>query len=294
MCIASYLFSKEVVRLVNRSGPLFTALYLKQCASSLQMAYGSSKVKPSLLPVPVSLTRGGLPRIIPAFHRHKIRRRDDYSDRLVQLYLSFFSLSKLIELAPKINRSTFSSIVTPVTDLDRVIGFVSKVKEKMKSLLDRYTPYVSSIPVHQGMSWVPTWKAVPSHSTVKVALQQEVEYEGKSPKGMLIRRYLKHRSIFTAVFYELFAFVGLLEFIHARQDHFSPGLLWPPRIRFAFDPMNTFWANKDLDWFERCCGQYLPSPTTQHIPWVGGRLGMSLEGGGKRRVFAIGNYIKQR
>lgn len=39
-CIAAYLFSKQVHRLVRRSGMLFTALYLKQCSSSLQIAYG--------------------------------------------------------------------------------------------------------------------------------------------------------------------------------------------------------------------------------------------------------------
>ncbi|KAF9588590.1 hypothetical protein IFM89_013442 [Coptis chinensis] len=30
------------------------------------------------------------------------------------------------------------------------------------------------------------------------------------------------------------------------------------------------------------------------LPLTGGRLGMSLEGSGKRQIFAIGNYVKQR
>jgi len=38
-CIAAYPFSKRTVQLVRRSGALFTAPYLKQCASSLQLAY---------------------------------------------------------------------------------------------------------------------------------------------------------------------------------------------------------------------------------------------------------------
>ncbi|KAI9070792.1 hypothetical protein K1719_047240 [Acacia pycnantha] len=35
-CIALYLYAKEVRRLYTPSGPLFTALYLKQCSSSLR------------------------------------------------------------------------------------------------------------------------------------------------------------------------------------------------------------------------------------------------------------------
>lgn len=54
-CIALYLYAKSVRRLYKKSGPLFTALYLKQCASSLQMAYGGDKRPHERLPVPISL-----------------------------------------------------------------------------------------------------------------------------------------------------------------------------------------------------------------------------------------------
>lgn len=68
-CIGAYLFGKQVISLVRKSGLLFTALYLKQCSSSLQAAYGGVPHVPALLPVPVSLTPKGSPRIIPSFHR---------------------------------------------------------------------------------------------------------------------------------------------------------------------------------------------------------------------------------
>lgn len=84
------MFSREVIRLRRKSGALFVALYLKQCASSLQKAYGGTKSPPDLLPFPVSLTRSGYPRIIPRFHRRMIYRRDDKADILVKIYLSFF------------------------------------------------------------------------------------------------------------------------------------------------------------------------------------------------------------
>lgn len=63
--------------------------------------------------MPISLTRSGCPRIIPSFHRRMIYKRDDKADLLVKLYLSFFTLSKLIKLCPKISKKTEKSITQP-------------------------------------------------------------------------------------------------------------------------------------------------------------------------------------
>lgn len=57
---------------------------------------------------------------------------------------------------------------------------------------------------------------------------------------------------------------------------------------------NKKFTPEDLDWFERRIGPFLPSCDDLGIPPVPGRLGCSLEGAGKRRIFAIGNYINQR
>ena len=107
LCIGAYLFSRSVYKLGKRSGWLHVALYLKQCASSLQKAYGGVPFKPDLLPVPVSLTRSGYPRIIPPFHRLEIYKKNERSDLLVKVYLSFFSLATVICLAKKIDKTTF-------------------------------------------------------------------------------------------------------------------------------------------------------------------------------------------
>ena len=117
----------------------------------------------SLLPVPVSLTRSGYPRIIPSFHRILIYKRDDRSDQLVQLYLSLFSMYRIVEIGKKITKDTFESIVKPVDDIDRVYEFVCKVKETFPTLIRRYVPDITTIPLHQGMVWLPTWKALPSY-----------------------------------------------------------------------------------------------------------------------------------
>lgn len=76
LCVGAHLFAKEVIRLVRKSGFLFTALYLNVlCHCSKLMPR-----KTGLLPFPVSLTRSGYPRIIPSFHRSKVgkMRRPTY------------------------------------------------------------------------------------------------------------------------------------------------------------------------------------------------------------------------
>lgn len=98
-CIALYLYTKEVRRLYTKSGPLFTALYLKQCSSSLQMAYGGDKRSPERLAVPVW---SGFPRIIPSFVRHKMYKRNDTADILVKCWLSLFSLARIILVAKRV------------------------------------------------------------------------------------------------------------------------------------------------------------------------------------------------
>jgi len=40
--------------------------------------------------------------------------------------------------------------------------------------------------------------------------------------------------------------------------------------------------------------RHLPSPTDLNCPPIVGRLCSLVEGGGKRRIIAIGNYINQR
>lgn len=68
-------------------------------------------------------------------------------------------------------------------------------------------------------------------------------------------------------------------------------MLWAPRVRYAFDVRNKSYSGLDLDWFERRIGPYLPTCDDLSVYPVSGRLGCSLEGSGKRRIFAISNRI---
>lgn len=124
----------------RRSGALFTALYLKQCAVTLQQAYGG--ITPydihTKLSVPVSLTRSGYPRIIPSFHRQQIYKRDDKADMLVKLYFSFFSLSRAIKLAKRISPSLFASITDPMSDVKKFSEVRDWLRGLIRKLANRY------------------------------------------------------------------------------------------------------------------------------------------------------------
>lgn len=86
----------------------------------------------------------------------------------------------------------------------------------------------------------------------------------------------------------------MLRLDHAQEAFFSSAVLWRERVRFALDPTKTETANKDLDCFERWVGPKLP--TFEQFEYKGSffRLGMVIEGTRKRRIFAIGNKMKQR
>lgn len=68
-------------------------------------------------------------------------------------------------------------------------------------------------------------------------------------------------------------------------------ILWPERIRYAWDPNKKLFSSFDLDFFESKIGKVLP---LLYLPMASERLGQVVEGGGKQRIFTIGNYINQR
>ena len=259
-CVAAYLFAGSVIKLGRKSGWLHCSLYLKQCSSSLMMAYGGSFSPDKSLALPVSLTRKGYPRIIPSFHRRLIYRRDDRADQLVQIYLSFFSLSKIILLAKRITRKgVFATIVDPVKDLDSVLTLVGDMLDVLPELLNRYCPSIATIPLNQGMVWTPTWKTLPTFRLTKAVWLKRC--------GLVWDRFVATtNSLFTSLPYELAAFQWLLVFVHSRGEQWSQGSIWNSRTRYALDPKNKLFCGLDLDWFESRIGRYLPSCDEMGIP----------------------------
>lgn len=170
----------------------------------LQRFAGDDK-SPLDLSVFVSLTRSGIPRIIPSFHREMICKGN--SD-IVRLYMSLFSVTKLIELASKVTADTFSSVTTPV-DLDSVVLVVSEMKPLIRHLIDRYIPDIRRIPLQEGLRFLPTWKTVPTSAWYTRLLRNSSDDSGKP------LRALAKKSIFLSLPYELSAFQFLMTFVHS-------------------------------------------------------------------------------
>lgn len=274
-CLAAHWFAKKIVRMGQKSGWLHASIYCKYASAALQTAYVGEF--PIHQPFPISLTRSGYPRIIPPYHRKVIAVGDDRADDLVRMYMSFFSLTKVIPLAKKVSKSTFESITAPLTDSEEesVNSMANTVKQLLPQLVTRYIPWVTQIPLRQGISWSPTWKAIPNYKVFKGF---------NLPKSPYIVWPL-----------ELRCFASMLRFIHGYGEQFSPLCLWPHRLRFALDPSNEATTFNDLAVCETTFAPRLPTvdgPAAKHFCF--GRLGSSTEGRAKRRIFAIGNYVCQR
>ncbi|GKV52605.1 hypothetical protein SLEP1_g59181 [Rubroshorea leprosula] len=283
-CIALHLFLRTVYSMGRKSGWLFTALYLKQCSIHLKIAYGGVYVKNTPYPISVSLTGSGYPRIIPAFVRRTILLRNRRSELAVQLFLSFFTLFAIVEKGKVIKSSLFSSIKTPIADIDRVARWIGGAKPLFKELFLRYIPKIQSIPLEQGMRWIPSWKIVPTYTALNTLygiFPEKAKYKGvKSP--------------FLVQSMELSAFSFLVNFLNSRGEQWCQGILFEKRIRFPFDNSNSLFSGLDLESFEAKVGPYLPSWHPAMGPPMLGRLAQTVEGGGKRRLFAIGNWVNQR
>lgn len=136
------------------------------------------------------------------------------------------------------------------------------------------------------MTWQPTWKTVPNDDRI---------FFGRGltlPKGWS----KPVPQICTSLKYEIAAFAKNIEFIHSRQDgFFSPGVLFAPCVLYALDNVfTTKVVNQDLEYYEKRLALGFHSVTSAYSDLFPGRLASVVEGGGKRRIFAIGNYIKQR
>ncbi|KAI5671744.1 hypothetical protein M9H77_12108 [Catharanthus roseus] len=105
------------------------------------------------------------------------------------------------------------------------------------------------------------------------------------------------KSPFTSFLFELCAFGTLLNISNAEAFSWSQGSLWIPCVRYLLDKMNKFISGWSLDWFESRLGKYFPSVydfRDSGMLFIPGRLSCAFPGAGKRRMFAIDNYINQR
>lgn len=120
---------------------------------------------------------------------------------------------------------------------------------------------------------------------------------GKSEFGDRLAKakaFARSRSSFPCLFSEIAAFAYLEHYVRVVAGGYSQGELWAPYVRYAFDPNNRAISNVSRRFFERRILPYQALPEPFGIPENTGRLCASCTGDGKRRVFAVGNYINQR
>lgn len=281
LSIAGYLCAKRIIQLCRKSGYLFTSLYLKQCSECLMIYRGSiTSCDKSNLSVPVSLNGSGIPTIIPAFHRAMIARRDKKSDMLIQFYLSVFSINRLIPCTKRLSKDVFRSITDECRDRKSVSEMMRDLFKSFMRLTNRYIPHVVNIPLHQGIRFVPTWKALPNSP-----------YVSRRGDGM------KNRisSSFLTFPYELNSWLTLLDSASSFQGNLAnQGLLWSARVRYPLEVGREVQSVRDANEFETTIRQKLMEFKIPDAPFCGGRLCYAYPGAGKRRVFAIGNYVNQR
>ena len=108
------------------------------------------------------------------------------------------------------------------------------LSERVKDLLTRYVPSVSTIPLTQGMTWYPTWKATPTKL-------KAVRY---GP-----RKKYSAKSFFSAFPFEVSAFFQQMK--DCPYLGIGAGVLWYPRVRYCFDPNNDLFSLEDHDLFTR-------------------------------------------
>lgn len=290
-CIAAYLLSQEICRLRRKSGLLFAALYLKQCNTVLMKYYGGVEYPPELLTPQVSLSRGGLPRIIPSFHRNIIKNRGDRGDVCVKIYLSWFSLARIVLLAPRVTKETFASLRDGFPDIESSVEFIHSLHFRLRLVLDRYMPFHTTIPLYQGMVWEPTWKSTPN--------MQKVKGKGFGP------------SLYTALCKEMAVFDHIISYqgFDTEEERLDSILnLKQPLTLYSGDPRDCegreiakMSTSEDIMWLyyefiargiDVLYGSKFSIHQIERLNLA--RVSAIMAGAGKRRLFVMANYGIQR
>lgn len=135
----------EIVRLHSQMGSVGLVKYLKVCSVCLQQCIGGHVVRDvGELGMRISRTNGGIPRIIPVFHREMIRNGNS---SIIRLYLSIFALYRIINIPAK---PKLESITAPFSgenadlidgDITNFINIFCKPAFKKVSFQDKLCSY---------------------------------------------------------------------------------------------------------------------------------------------------------
>jgi len=303
-CLGILFMSRFIWKLARKSGALFTAKYLKQAHSLVLWYVGSRGVgsQPKLA-FHMKLTQGGLPCIIPPQFRKMIRGGDMKIIRLVLTVLSFY---KIMKIGTKgWNRVNHTSIHHPkYKDNDATQEWCKTLLQSAGSMLSAYVPDYKKIPVEFGFSWEPVFTSGPntykSPGECMVHPDWQVLWDkicarryGRRSKKKRYSLTLLHTlpvdatALMTLWKPELLTDVAALLY-HPRTFYPEDG--YSKTVTPVKEGVNGFnWLMESLI----AVAEKLWWPSMKTRP-ESGRFGLSLEGAGKVRVFAIPNPILQR
>jgi hypothetical protein len=261
---AIYSFSKAVILLQRTQGQKGLVLWLKACHVSLMKGIpGSSPMKDSRpLGAFVSLSRGGLPRIIPRLHRMAIKRGDA---SILRLWLSLFGLYRVLKYPAPVKTDTITRPGVPLS-----VAFVSSWEMWLKC---HFFKALEDVTDEKYLGMNP--KLLPAPELLPLA-----QAGAASPAKM---------SSFSSRRWA--AYVWVTGFMHVPgpshtgckiPSNWGESLPWYLHEVGQYDGTKTLWTVMEQE------AHYEPSG----LPFAG-RLATKLEAAGKVRVFAMVDYWTQ-
>lgn len=128
-------------------------------------------------------------------------------------------------LATKMSRKVLNSIRDPVDDIDKVVSFMGEVKPKSYFVDIVLQFHFKSSPYYSCKEWFGN-----RHGKCYPAFAPFSHFFNKG-------QYASVKSPFLAQTFELAAFQSLLTFVAKEGE--GQGVLWPKRVRYAFDCNKT-------------------------------------------------------
>nr|QED42910.1 putative RdRp [Diversispora mitovirus B] len=287
-------YASTLNRMRKQSGMTFVVKYLKACHVLLQQSICGQKLSDTgSLGARVSRTRGGgLPSLIPLHHRESIRKGNKM---IIRLWLSLFSVYRVIDIPGKVKLSTITDAST--ADLGRLGEFSQFTSIFYKWIKDKWSSDGSiSDALWEGpLDFLKGLRAKPfmiSKSTPVTLGQGGVKVLSTSPLAILLSARVWKSDYARALFPLLEAWCKMTGNIWVlnRMELWSKGPADPRDQRLTITKRGeVISGGQDLM-------EVLPEVGRRFsvgFNFVLGKLGFKAEAAGKVRVFAMVDCFTQ-
>lgn len=295
----------HLYRLQRTGGLRFLVIYLKSCFVLLQQSIGGQRLSDTgPLGARVSRSRsGGIPRIIPVLHRERIRNGET---TVIKLWLSLFSVFRVVEIPGKVKTLTITSPFTGRFSLiDEFSDFVGVFWKGLREGVGMMGgPIIDALRGKGIMTFLPTLKAVPEllskSSPVVSDAAFEMRISSTSPLAILLTARVWDSIMETTELGEAFKSWCRItgnRWITNIIETFAKG---PP------DPRGVILKRKDgtlvgYDTYTELHSKNKKGKRERYLKGVSniawrrilGKLGTKLEAAGKVRVFAMVDCFTQ-